>query len=247
MNDFTLTEYSQYLTEIKRHYVFINYDEVDAITSPHVIWRHDIDVSMHQALKLAQIEKDHGVKATYFIMLGSWFYDIRDHEIHDLIDSIKKLGHTIGLHFDFEYLPSGKISDIESFLTALKLQKKELEQLLNLKIEVFSYHNPTTISDDLRSQINLYKQADMINVYSDKFVNNYKYCSDSNGLWRFDRLMDLINPKEFPRLHILTHPEWWTEHKMTPREKIQRALMGRVKALLDRYDRALQESNRPNF
>ncbi len=247
MDNFTLLQYSQYLAKLKKSYAFINYDEAITTEPPHVIWRHDIDGSVHQAYELAKIENRLGIKSTYFVMLHSWFYDIREKEVNSLLKNIKDLGHAIGLHFDFEYIPSGSINDEASFLKALKHQKEELELILGFGINVFSFHNPTTISEDLRSKLKEYKYEDMINVYHEKFINEYKYCSDSNGLWRFDKLSDLIDPKKYPKLHVLTHPEWWTENSMTPRQKIVRVLNGRTKAILRKYDEVLAKSGRPNF
>ncbi len=246
-DDLSLKKYGEYLSKIKSHYSFIQYDQAFEATEPNVIWRHDIDASVHQAYELAKIENRLGIKATYFVMLHSWFYDIREKEVNTLLKNIKDLGHTIGLHFDFEYIPSGAIDDEASFLKALKHQKEELELILGFGINFFSFHNPTTISDELRSKLTEYKYEDMINVYHEKFINEYKYCSDSNGLWRFDKLSDLIDPKKYPKLHVLTHPEWWTENPMTPRQKIVRILNGRTKAILKQYDTVLANSGRPNF
>jgi hypothetical protein len=247
-NDFTLSEYTYFLKALKEHYTFINYESVDSKVSPSIIWRHDVDVSIHNAQKLAKIETNLGIQATYFLMLSNWFYDIRDHEIHKLISRIAEDGHVIGLHYDFEYLPGGKVDSNETFIQSLRHQKNELEHILRFPIKVFSFHNPSTIDPTLLEKINeSHIILDMVNVYSSKIQKYFKYCSDSNGLWRFDTLDDLINPERYPNLHILTHPEWWTEAPMTPREKIIKALSGRAKAILQRHDQHLIKNNRPNF
>ena len=41
-----------------------------------VILRHDIDYSLEQAVKLARIEKDLGVRSTYFVLLTCDFYNV---------------------------------------------------------------------------------------------------------------------------------------------------------------------------
>ena len=64
------------------------------------LWRHDIDLSVHRAYSLAKIEKNFCIKATYFFLLGSKFYNIFEKDIKDLILKIISLGHRIGLHFD---------------------------------------------------------------------------------------------------------------------------------------------------
>ena len=57
--------------------------------------------------------------------------------------------------------------------------------------------------------------------------DDYAYISDSNGYWRFDRLPEVIAAGAHERLHVLTHPEWWQEEAMSPRERILRCIAGR--------------------
>ena len=66
----------------------------------HVLWRHDVDVSMHRAARLAEIEAERGVVATYFVNPRSVFYNLLEPEIEVLLRRIRSLGHEIGLHFD---------------------------------------------------------------------------------------------------------------------------------------------------
>lgn len=246
--DFTLDSYTNYLYSFKKDYKFINYEQIAQNGQPSILWRHDVDVSVHNAYKLAEIENNLGLQATYFLMLGSWFYDIRDHEIHELVKKIKEKGHIIGLHYDFEYLVSGKVSCFQTFLRSLRHQKVEMENILGSKINVFSFHNPSLVEGTLLEEINKKEVIlDMINVYSDKIKKKFKYCSDSNGLWRFDQLRDLIDAQKYPYLHVLTHPEWWTKEPYTPREKIEKALLGRARSILKKYDDILLQNKRPNF
>lgn len=245
---FTISEYTYFLKKIKNQYKFINYEDIYLGHVPSIIWRHDVDVSVHNAYQLAKIEYELGIQATYFFMLSNWFYDIRDYEIHELITKIKDKGHVIGLHYDFEYLPSGKVSCFKTFLHSLQHQKNEIEHIFGSKINVFSFHNPSIIEPTLLAEINKkHTILDIVNVYSNKIKDRFKYCSDSNGLWRFDKLNDLINPEQYPYLQVLTHPEWWTESSLTPREKIQKALLGRAKSILQRHDEHLTKNKRPNF
>lgn len=251
--DFTIEQYSQILQQIKTAYKFVNYSDcIHSVDNSNldnvIIWRHDVDVSVHNALRLAQIEYKMGIKATYFFLLNSWFYDIRDPLIHSLLVKIKKLDHNIGLHFDFSYIPGGLINNQADFTKSLEYQKKELENIADCTIDVFSMHNPTVIQPIFLAELNhAITHCDMINVYHDFFIKKFKYCSDSNGLWRFQRLDSIIDPALYPQLHVLTHPEWWTNEFMTPREKIVYALNGRVKSVMKQYDQLLADCNRPNF
>ena len=67
----------------------------------------------------------------------------------------------------------------------------------------------------------------LINTYAETFQKSFEYCSDSNGYWRYKRLVEVVTSGKFKRLHILTHPEWWQDSIMSPWQKIQRCIDGR--------------------
>lgn len=247
ISNFTFDDYEAYISNIISKYDIIAFNEAGSCKKPSLIMRHDIDMSVQNASILSKIENVHGAKTTYFVMLGSWYYDPRDHEINGLIKEIKDLGHNIGLHYDFTYLPSGKVLDFDSYLQSLACQKDELQHILNHEIKVFSLHNPTTINAELLERIkSSHETLGMVNVYSNLIMDKFKYCSDSNGIWRYDKLEDLINPNAHPFLHVLTHPEWWTKHPMSPRMKVEKILFDRAHNTLDKYDSLLKEYGRPN-
>lgn len=50
----------------------------------------------------------------------------------------------------------------------------------------------------------------IINSYSKTFFSDFKYLSDSRMHWRED-VMDIICEKKFDKLHILTHPFWYSD------------------------------------
>ena len=45
-----------------------------------VILRHDVDLSLDAALRMAEVEAAAGAQATYFLMTGSVFYNLNSHE-----------------------------------------------------------------------------------------------------------------------------------------------------------------------
>ncbi len=76
--------------------------------------------------------------------------------------------------------------------------------------------------------------------------DDYAYISDSNGYWRFDRLPEVIADGAHERLHVLTHPEWWQEVAMAPRDRILRCISGRARAAEATYDALLADNGRVN-
>lgn len=187
------------------------------------IWRHDVDVSLHRALSLAQIENEIGVKATYFIQLRSPFYNIFETPCAKIIKSILNLGHEVGLHFD-PYFYEELTPKNSLWIEKLIYEKDILSGEIDHQIKSFSFHNPGVkgwnfLADPI--------YGTLINAYGEQF-KSLEYCSDSNGYWRHRRLLDVLEDKSERGLYILTHPEWWLDKTSNPDVRIERAIQGRA-------------------
>ena len=102
-NDFTEQAFRELLGKLKAEgYRFVGYG--DAGEGRRVIWRHDVDFSMHRASALAEIEAQEAVIATYFVNPRSTFYNVLEPAIMELVRRIAGLGHEIGLHFELRGL-----------------------------------------------------------------------------------------------------------------------------------------------
>lgn len=240
--DFTETNYRKIIRMAKKVYKFISYEEAED-NGRNVLWRHDIDYSVHRALKLAQIEYEEGIKSTYFIYLHSDSYNALEKEVADRIHKIVGLGHEIGVHFEpnFYGLVNSNMRRLEEYL---KMEKSILEEVFEKKIWAFSFHNPDT-GDWLK--LDQYTMAGLINAYSKTIKHKYSYCSDSNGYWRFRRLEEVIKAAEDEKLQVLTHPEWWTPEVLSPRNRILRSITGRAQNQIKEYDNLLQKMGRENI
>lgn len=217
--DFTEDSYRKYLMTAKRKYIFRDYHNFDK-SENFILWRHDIDFSVHRAKKLAEIENEEKVKATYFIHLHSEFYNVFEVEISKLIHEIIELGHTIGLHFDTHYY---SVNDENLLEEHIEFEKKVLNRLFNTDIKTFSFHNNNSFTLSCKK----WSYAGLINTYADYFQTEVSYCSDSNGYWKYKRLEDVLNENN-KNLHVLTHPEWWQKDIKSPYERIKRCIKERA-------------------
>lgn len=234
-DDFTEIKYADFLKLTNLPSIF--YEEIMS-KDKFLLWRHDIDHSIHRAKKLAELEKKYFIKATYFLQLGSFFYNIFEEEIKELILNILSLGHQIGLHFDPTQYKINTKEDLEKYLN---FEKNILENLFQVEIKVFSFHNPT----EEILKYDDFKYSGMINTYAKYFKENVEYCSDSNGYWRYKRLEDFLNEKH-KKIQVLTHPSWWQKEIMSPRDRIQRCIDGRANNTAKKYDGLLDEHGRKN-
>jgi len=230
---FTTDIYENILVAATSRYEFIT--PGDEFNKGNVIWRHDIDFSPQRALALAKIEATHGVSCSYFFQVTSLFYNVLEPEVEKIIKEIVLLGHSIGIHY--EQRP-------EDNRNRLIAEARILSELTETDIRMFSLHNPTTFKS---TEFNADTAFGMINASSIVDKKGVEYCSDSNGLWRFKTLWDVINEPVKQRLYVLTHPEWWQSINMLPRDRIQRCIDGRAVACGEYYDKLLSDNGRPNL
>jgi hypothetical protein len=124
----------------------------------------------------------------------------------------------------------------------LEADKELLERTFGVPVRAFSVHNPELVGwADERDTI-----AGMVNAYGPALRERFSYVSDSNGIWRHRRLRDVLEAGTEQRLHVLTHPAWWTPEALAPRARVQRCLDGRAQAAARLYDDVLERSGRPN-
>jgi len=227
--DFTLNSYRNYIRLAKRKYKFRDYSDFRKEEN-FVLWRHDVDYSVHAALRLARIDAEERVKSTFFLHLHNEFYNLLELEITELVKEIVKCGHNIGLHFDPNY------AEMEMG-ESLKFEKGILERLFGVKIGAFSVHNPGISRRILEDE----SYEGMVNCYSRYFRNEVPYCSDSFGIWRHQRLEDALTRSDYPRMQVLTHPEWWTETVTSPKERVWRCIEGRSENNKKRFEKTLRK------
>jgi hypothetical protein len=237
-DDFTVEHYRQLLRLAKTGWKIATYENI-CWTKDFILWRHDVDYSLNRSLALAQIESEESVKATYFVNPHSEFYNLAEAVQYEKLIKILSLGHDLGLHFDASFY------DVESEKTLDTLVAQEasyLQDLFGQKPVAFSFHNP--VAAHLTCEAEEY--GGLVNCYSRRFKTEVAYCSDSNGYWRFRRLYDALKEKKDARLQVLTHPGWWQEKPMPPRQRIFRSAYGRASKTMQAYDDGLESHARVN-
>lgn len=241
IKDFTENNYRNILEYCHKKFHFINYN--DAKKRNGLIWRHDVDFSVHRAYRLAVIEKEYNISATYFIHLHSEYYNFMENNVAKLINKILQKGHSIGIHFDPGFY-GDKLKTEKDLKKFLLIEQNILEEMFEIKINSFSFHNPD-IGDCLK--YDNFEYLGLTNAYASFFKKNFKYSSDSNGYWRFKRLIDFLEEcQATDRVQVLTHPGWWTDEVMTPRDKIVRSVQGRATNIIKNYDQYFIGNKRRN-
>lgn len=104
MRDFTLKSYRSLLEAFqKAGYRFQTFEEL--MTAPAegkaVVMRHDVDEKAPNALKMARLEHELGIRATYFFRI------VKQSNVPEVIRGISALGHEIGYHYEDLALAEG--------------------------------------------------------------------------------------------------------------------------------------------
>ena len=214
--DFTLENYKRLINLAKsKGFDFILHKDEFIANRKDVIWRHDVEFSPDIALKMAEIESELGVRATYFWQLHCDYYNTVSPYFTEILKKIKSMGHHIGLHFDSHYYNIQTEAQLEEYITR---DKEFLEGALGgqIVIDTFSFHNTNSFILSCKA----YKYGGLINVYSSYFKEHYNYCADSTGIWRYDRLEDVLNDDSVRHLQVLTHDGMWSEKVLSPHKRL---------------------------
>jgi hypothetical protein len=238
-SDFTEDSYRVLLGLAKKNWAFSQYDDIPW-GSRFILWRHDVDFSLNRSLRLAQIECEAGVRSTYFVNPHSEFYNLAEKSQHSIIQQILGLGHRLGLHFDSVF---HNVAGEAELNILVEREARGLEDLFGVTLGAFSFHNP--VSADLMYDAEYY--GGLVNCYALRFKRDVAYCSDSNGLWRFRRLHDVLREASDPRLQVLTHPGWWQDTAMPPRKRVFRCVYGRARASMRFADRSVASFDRSHL
>ncbi len=177
--DFTIYTYKKLLESLgSNSYLFISFE--DYINNEYsnkkiILLRHDIDRNPDNALRMAQIENNLGIRAEYFFRAKNKFY------YPEIISEIIKLGHKIGYHY--EDLTSSK----GNYEKAIKLFNENLNKLRMLyPITTISMHGSPLSKWNNRE---IWKKYDYsaYGIVFEPFINldfdKIFYVTDSSRLW----------------------------------------------------------------
>ena len=147
--------------------------------SGDLLLRHDVDLSLDAALRLAELEAEAGARATYFLMTASVFYNLASHEGEHALARLSELGHRVGLHAVYPHAHRDDRFD-----------------------DVLAWHNPDP--EFMSATVD-----GLVNVMAEPWFAPASYRSDSNQRWRSGCPHEELRAGAFPWLQLLTHPEIW--------------------------------------
>lgn len=241
--DFTERDYERLLDLAAKTYRFVDIPEAldESDPAPAVVWRHDVDYSPHRALSLARIEHAKGLRCVYHFMISSRYYNLFEPEISTLFQEISALGHFVGLHLDMDVFGREGAPSEADIEARVDFERQVLEHCLGRPLTSMSFHNVTVNAERLAIKPRL---AGLDNAHPAVLEKRLRYVSDSNGLWRHERLDSVLAEPPCRRLMVLTHPVWWTAEACSPYQCLERCVNGRAEANLAFYVDVLTRDGR---
>ena len=200
---FDLGHYDELLTAAKSGgYRFASFDAEPQ--GGDLMLRHDVDLSLDAALRLAELEAKAEAPATYFLMTRSVFYNLASPEGERALARLRELGHRVGLHAVW---PDAELDDRFDGIVA--------------------WHNPDP--EYMSAPVD-----GAVNAMQAPFFDPEHYRSDSNQRWRHGCPHESLRGAEFEWLQLLTHPEIWAYPGGTMRETMTAMLDAERKRDLER-------------
>ena len=204
-------EYKKIINHYKRNLKIIRLEDIKSTSDNFFFVRHDVEFSVQRAFELAKFEKNNlGISTNFFFQLKNNAYNLISNENIDLVKKIQMLGHTIGLHFNYNGRNNSKeiLSELNNQIITLKKYFKNTSNF-------FSPHRPNKLK--YLSNINLKR---LKNLYSKEFFtpfelafkdnNKVLYIADSRHKWKFIHPLSL-NLNKYKKIQLNFHPDAWSK------------------------------------
>ena len=181
--DFTLKVYRDLLLHfLENQYVFSTFGnyinlltDLNNLTSKLIILRHDVDRRPKNALKMAQMEHELGIKSSYYFRI------VKESNNPEIIKEIVRLGHEIGYHYEDLALAGG---DYKKAIQSFRKNLEYFRQFYPVKT-ICMHGSPLSKYDnrDLWKKYS-YKNFGIIGEpYFDIDFNEVLYLTDTGRRW----------------------------------------------------------------
>lgn len=187
-------------------------DVLNTIKDKNVELRHDVDISIESAFRMAKFEKDYGVSSIYYLRFDCDYYNILTNQNLKIVDYLIK-HHEVGCHVD---------------CTEIETSDQLYDYLYNfnkiIPFKKFTFHINTEKTNSFG----------MIRYFQNKSILSGDYISDSKNEFSVKKINQL---QQFDNYTLVIHPEWWDCHDF---EFIQNGIEALVSSL--RFDKIKKQS-----
>lgn len=166
-----------------------------------VIMRHDIDVDIYAAMRVAEIESEFDIRSTFFFLTGCEMYNLASPAGRQALRSLVENGFEVGLHFDPLLYPEASGQGLS---TAVEREAAWIADISGQAVRSISLHNPSVHKQFPRFD-------GFINAYDPAFFDPDFYMSDSCMGFRGKDPFKFVELVRERSLQILLHPFHYSE------------------------------------
>jgi hypothetical protein len=198
---FSIGDYGQLIDGFRqRGYEVVDFYQATP-ESRHLLLRHDVDMCLRRAERLAEAEAELGVAASYFVLVNTEMYNVSSRAGRQSLRRLLELGHDIGLHFDGTHI---REHDLESLTREVDLECNVLEMQTGRPVRVVTFHRPAPWLMGHATSL-----SGRVHAYQPRYFERMGYCSDSAGAFRYHTPLEHPAVVDGKALQLLTHPIWW--------------------------------------
>jgi hypothetical protein len=154
------------------------------IKDKNVELRHDVDISIESAYKMAKYENKLGIKSIYYLRFDCDYYNLLTVKNSKILEYLIE-NHEVGCHVDCTNFESE--DDLYNYLSNYNRI---------IPFQKFTFHINTDKTKKFRN----------IKYFQNKSILTNEYISDSKNQFNNDKLMKIKNLNDFT---LVIHPEWW--------------------------------------
>jgi hypothetical protein len=220
MSDFSYPAYRAMLKLIREKFELCLFAEAptklvkSAGTGRRLFLRHDVDLSLGHAYRMAVLDHEMSIRSTFMLMPFSRLYSLEEDRGVEILREMRGMGHELGLHLALEPGLEPESWESTHLQEQMRSHRFALEAYVKAEVRSFSLHRPARAL--LGGPLEI---GGMVNAYSEELMA--LYISDSRGQWAggspTDRLLQ--SPERIAQL--LVHPIWWGQESLAPRERLQ--------------------------
>jgi hypothetical protein len=198
---FSLADYIKLIGEFRRRgYEIVDFHKASPVAK-HLILRHDVDMCLRRAERLAEAEAEIGAHSSYFVLLNTEMYNVSSRDGRASLRRLSDLGHEVGLHFDAADI---REHDLDTLTREVDIECKVLEMLADQPVRAVTFHRPAKWLMGHAATL-----SGRIHAYQPRYFEDMGYCSDSTGTFRFHEPLHHPAVIEGKALQLVTHPIWW--------------------------------------
>lgn len=225
LTGFALSDYRKFLdTALAAGWNFFTVNEylrTSRPEEPFVVLRHDIDRKLESAVKMAAIEANRDIGATYYFRTST--FDPKTAQ------SLEDQGHEIGYHYE-DFVKTG--GDHRAAHERFEANLEQFRQHVDVTT-VCSHGNPLSpyTNTDMWTDGFDFEDYDLLGEaylsmdYTDRRPTNLLYLSDTGRDWNLelstfgsvrttDDVSALIDERAYDRLYMLVHPCRWSKSRL---------------------------------